>query len=223
MLQVTLASGQVRQVSSGAVDMPLTGIWMADCKLITQPSDETPSGHVVLTLGESLMPGTVAVAELVEGLTHLRVVGGRGGLGNSLKPKHYYRPTVRHLLVDWARDTGETLSPTCTAATLATQLEAWTTLSLPAGAQLAALCAVLGGGTNWRVLADGTLWVGVETWPASDAAYRSIETDGAGGTRVIGTDGPVVRPGTTLDGRKIDSVVHDIDGNRTRITWAEVA
>ena len=218
MLALTLASGETRTIASGMVELPRTGIWLADLKLLDQ---DVPSGRVVATMGGVAMPATVAVAELVNGIIDLRIVGGAGGLGNTARAKHYHRPLARHVLDDLMRDAGEILSPTCTPDTVSTPLEAWTTLALPTGAILAALCAVLA--CNWRVLPDGTVWIGVETWPDSAAVFRSIETDGANATKILGTDEPAVWPGTLLGGRRVDSVTYDVGRNRTHVLFAEVA
>jgi len=220
MLTLSFPVGDTYRVSSGTVELPRTGIWIADVKMISQT---IPSGPVVATLGPVPMLGTVAVAQLVNGVIDLRVVGGAGGLGNAARPKHYHQPLVNHVLTDLMRDAGEMLSPDCTPAVVNAPLEAWTTLGLPAttGTMLAALCAILG--CNWRVLSDGTVWIGAEDWPDSGVAYRSIDTDGANAAQVVGTDGPAIWPGMLLGGRRVDFVTHDLDSNRTRILFAEVA
>ena len=219
MLTLTFADGSTYLVSGGTVELPRTGIWIADVKMIGQdiPAVGDP---VDATLGPVVMAGTVAVAELVNGIVELRLVGGAGGLGNVARPKHYHQPLVHHILTDLMRDAGEALSTVCTPAILTKPLEAWTTLGLPTGTLLAALCSVLG--CNWRVMSDGTVWIGIEPWPDCMAAFRSLETDGANAAQVVGTDGPAIWPGTLLGGRKVDFVTHDLDRNRTRIIFAEV-
>ena len=218
MLTITTSTGATYRASSGTVDLPRTGIWLADVKIIGQ---DIPEGAVVATLGTVQMTGTIAVAQLINGAVELRVVGGAGGLGNVARPKHYHQPLARHVLQDLTRDAGETLSSACTDAIISAPLEAWTTFGLTTGAILAALCAILG--CNWRILSDGTVWVGAETWPDCPADFRSLETDGANAAQVVGTDGPAVWPGTLLGGRRVDHVTHDLDHNRTHLVFAEVA
>lgn len=219
MLTITLPSGSVRTVSGGRLDLPLTGIWLADVKMDDQVAPEIGT-LVTATLRETAMPATVAAAELVDGIVHVRLIGGKGGLGNTSRPKHYHRPLLRHVINDLLRDAGEMLSTTSTQGVLSLSLEAWTTLKRSTGATLAALCAV--AGANWRVLADGTVWIGVESWPESTAQIRSLARDGAAASSLIGTDGPEVWPGTTLNSRRVDGVIHDLDANRTSVLYAEV-
>jgi len=334
MLTLTSADGSTSLVSHGTVELPRTGIWIADVHMISQDIPDV-GDTVVATLGAVPMLGSVAVAQLVNGIIDLRVVGGAGGLGNAARPKHYHRPLAVHVLTDLIRDAGEVLSNDCTPEIIATPLEAWTTFGLPTGTVLASLCTMLtpsskksaspnsgtaGGnidlnnrpiihnpdgsistvfsmtfgpeadgtwlllpgvrlglkrkmtpreayawyrktgqylgkfptmaaadayaeslhedqasqylGTtaqpppvevNWRILSDGTTWIGTETWPDCPSDFRSITTDGANAAQVVGTDGPAVWPGTLLGGRKVDFVTHDLDHNRTRILFAEVA
>ena len=220
MVTLTLPNSQTLDVTGGYVLLPRTGLWLADLRVTTL--DELPD-RLVLDLGAAEMPASVVKAELISAMTEVRLVGGAGGLGETARPKHYHRPLVRHVLMDLLRDSGEALSTTSTADVLTTELEAWTTLALPTGAMLASLCKVSGADVNWRVLADGSVWIGIETWPDSPVESRSIESDGPNAATMVGTDIPGLWPGTLLGGRRVDYVRHDLDDNRTTVLFAEVA
>lgn len=219
MVQLVIPGRPTCDVVGGEVLLPRTGIWLASLRL--NVIEELPD-HVVLDLADTFMPAAVVKAELIGGVTEARIVGGAGGLGDTARPKHYQAPLVRHVLADLLRDAGETLATTAGRAALDTSLEAWTTLALPGGALLAALCEVIGNDTNWRLLADGTVWIGAEVWPESGVDARAIEADGANGASIVGTDIPQLWPGTLLAGRRIDSVGHDLDAARTTVLFAEV-
>jgi hypothetical protein len=195
---------------------PRTGIWLGD---LTVNGITVPSGKITATFAGVRMPCAIVRSELVAGRVQLRIVGGAGGFSNRARPKHYHRPVIRHVLNDLCRDAGEALSGSADLDILNTSFEAWTTAGIPGGAIIAALCEVAGDAVNWRVLADGTLWIGPESWPESDADYRSLSSDGPNASTEIGTDIPDVWPGQTLNGRHIDYVVHDLDENRTRILY----
>jgi hypothetical protein len=220
MITVALSNGQVRSVSGGIISIPRTGIWLADFVMSDQ---EIPSGLLVLDLAGVSMPASIVKAELNNGMIDLRIVGGAGGLGNTAKPKHYYRPVVKNVLDDLLRDSGEKLSSSCTPSVTGASLEAWTTLGLPTGAMLSGLCRLCGVDSTWRVLSDGTVWLGAEEWPISTVDVRIESSSGNASSAVIGTDTPCVWPGTILGGRKIDLVVHDLDMNRTSVMFAEVS
>lgn len=216
MIELTLATGKIRSVSDGTVTLPRTGIWMAD---LVMTDVEIPAGKVTVRLGNVLMPATVARAELVDGAIHLRLMGGNGDLSRTAKAKHYYHPIVKHVLADLLRDSGETLSVTSDTTTLGRGLESWTTLAFPTGTMLAALTRVIGPGINWRILHDGTFWIGPEAWPDSPLEYRSQSADGANAAEVIASDMPALWPGTKLGGRQVDTVIHDLASDRTTVLY----
>jgi hypothetical protein len=218
MMTVTIA-GEQKTVTGGNATLPRTGAWMAN---LVVNGETIPKGSMVATLSGVDMPCFIQRCELVQGMQHLRVIGGAGGLAKTAKAKHYRNPTVRHVLTDLARDAGEALSSTCTAAILNQPLNYWTTLALPTGAILQALADVAGGGCVWRILYNGALWFGVETWPACPADVRIMQQDAQNASQVLGTDAQGIWPGTTIAGRRVDLVVHDFgDPPRSTVWFAE--
>ena len=85
-------------------------------------------------------------------------------------------------------------------------------------------------GYAWRVLADGGVWLGAETWSALTLADVSLlEVDHLCGIYVLGGDTLTVVPGVTLtladEGARVSVRVGDVehvvlpDGYTTRV-WA---
>ena len=217
MVTIKLPTGQTFDVTGGSVILPRTGIWTADLRVNTV--NELPD-RVTLDLGAAEMPAAVNKAELVGGMTEVRLVGGAGGIGDDARKKYYHRPLVRHVVADLLRDAGETLSATSSSDILGKELEAWTTMERPGGTMLSALCEVVGRGANWRILADGTLWIGTEAWPDSGIDARQVQADGPNAAAVVGTDVPSLLPGTLLSGRRVDTVQHDLERDRTVVLYA---
>jgi hypothetical protein len=218
MLTLSVA-GAKEDVARGTLTLPLTGVWHGDFVI---NMDTVPSGSAIATLDGVDMPAHVQRAELVNGMVHLRIVGGAGGLAKPAMARHYRNPVVRHVLADLVRDAGETLSTTCTASTLGQGLDYWTTLGIPTGTLLQALAETAGDAVNWRILFDGTLWMGVETWPMCPADVRILEQDAPNASQYLGTDALGIWPGTTIAGRKVDSVVHEIgSAARSRVFWVQ--
>lgn len=203
-----IIEGQERTVSRGKVEMPRTGRWLAD--LVTD-GETIPNGTATIVLSGVSMPGKILTGELVEGMLHLRVVAGAGGLGKVARPKHYRSPTVRHVLLDLLADAGEQLSGSSSTDVINAPLSYWTTLALPTGALIQAMCDVIGDGCNWRTLYNGTLWIGRETWPACPADARIIKPNSFNASAEVGTDTSGIWPGTTLEGKQIDHVVHHFE------------
>ena len=218
MLTLTIGEDP-RDVARGTIAFPRIGVWTAD---LTVDADSPATGAVTATLDGVDMPAHIQAAEVVAGMLKVRIVGGNGGAGKLAKPKHYKGPTVRHIITDLVRDAGEVLSPACTPAVLGTTLKAWTSLAVPTGALLQALCEVAGTNIAWRISYTGKLWIGLETWPMCPADVRILDADAASRSQLLGTDALGIWPGTTIANRRVDSVVHHIGAeNRSTVYWAE--
>jgi hypothetical protein len=79
---------------------------------------------------------------------------------------------------------------------------------------------------TWRVLPDGSIWMGVETWPDSGLLegddYQIISEDPMRAEAVLGVESPVIMPGTLLGGRRVSYVEHRLNSPETRtIVWFE--
>lgn len=207
MISLTLADSSIRNVLSGTVTLPRSGRWLADLVVI---GDAPISGTVTANLGNVAMPARVVRAPVIDRTVHVRILGGTGDLAIDAQVKHYSNPQVRDVLGDLARTAGQTISGEVASSILSAQLEAWDTLAAPTGALLSALCAAIGDDVVWRVLFDGTLWMGRETWPVSPLDFRSLSEDGANAAELIGSSLPSLWPGTLLGGRKVDTVIHTI-------------
>jgi hypothetical protein len=215
MMTLTI-DGEQRTVSGGACTFTRVGVWVGN---LTVNGDTIPTGNVVATLSGVDMPAFIQSCELAEGMQRMRIVGGAGGVAKTAKAKHYNKPTVGQVLGDLVVGAGERLSPACSAAVLAVPLGYWTTLALPTGALLQALAEVVGNGCAWRVLYDGSLWFGRETWPACPSDVRILSQDVPNRSWTVGTDTLGIWPGTTIQGRKVDMVTHEIADSPRSIVW----
>ncbi len=210
-------------VVRGALSLPRAGVWHADLD-VDAPAPLT--GAVTLKADGLSFQGTVVRGDLYMGVARIRVAGGAGGLGRQARPQHYVHPQLRSPLADLLRAAGETLSPTVAPALLARQLTAWTVLAAPIGEQLSVLVArAAGTGVTWRVLADGTVWLGVDAWPdAGIADWRELGRSPSDGSLELGLDGVVLLPGTTLGDLRIDYCEHLLeDGELRTRAWVAAA
>src|SRR6185437_3647351 len=187
---------------------PRTGAWHIN-DLVDDQSALTGAITVTVDGGDGspyTLTGTVVRSGVFADTGHVRVVAGAAGLGISATPRHYQGPTVRIVLADLLRDAGETLSGTADTSVLATGLDAWTSTATPVGTLISLLLAAAAPGSSWRMLADGTLWVGRETWPAQavdSSLYQIFEDSAETGTMLIGVDAPLQLVGTTVEGRRV--------------------
>jgi hypothetical protein len=205
---------------------PRIGAWHADMLI---DSSEELHGAVALVIdnGFRTFKGTaVRTGEFAE-TAYMRVVAGAAGLGLSATPRHYNGASIGTILRDLARDAGEQLADGADAGVLAAPVDAWTTPAIPIGSAIGALLqAWAPAGTAWRMLADGTLWVGPETWPGAglDAStYQIIDEPFEEASIFIHLDRPAIDPGSTFEGRRVSYVQDDV-GHTTPVqcrVWFE--
>jgi hypothetical protein len=196
--------------------LPRVGVWHADVVAMT---DQSLADPVVLSSVEGLtLRGSIVRSGVWAGWYHLRVAGGAGRLPTALPAKPYEQVTadfvVRDVLI-----VGETLSNTSDRGVLATTLPRWTRTRGPAGAALGSIVAAICA--SWRVLPDGSVWIGIDTFPelTSTPYFTELEEAPHLGRAVLGVEDPWLVAGVTFLGRKVSYVVHTVDarGARTEV------
>lgn len=210
---------------SATISMPRVGAWSADLVVDAQ---EVLTGPCVLAIESGLtLNGFATRTGVWQDTAYVRVTGGAGGLSLATKPKHYRSVTLRVVLLDLLRAGGEALSSTADPKTTGLQLAAWTVIGQPIGNAISALIGDPRLVANaWRILPDGTLWVGPETWP--DAGLKDItDFQELGrlpheGRSELGFEAPSLLPGTMLAGRKVSYVEHVVRDDTVRThAWFE--
>jgi hypothetical protein len=205
-------------VVGGEVVCPRIGAWRASLTLAANELDLT--GQQTLTVGGVEFVGTVDDARSgVEqgGKAFLHMRGGAGGLATVVQPKAYVSSPARVVLEDLAAAAGETLASDIDATLLNTTLPQWHRAGGDVRTGIRSLADALG--VSWRVGRDGLLWIGAETWPATEIdEYTQTSEDKAGGTMVIATEEPLIYAGETFSERKVESVKYEITSAGLRAT-----
>ncbi len=211
-------------VVSGTVSRPRQGAWRADLRVDVEDPGRL-AGRVTIVLGGRTFVGTARRAGPYLGATQVRVVGGAGGLARSFGPKAYRGVPLRLPLLDVLGVAGEALAPSADPAAMATTLVFWQAVAQPAGQALASLVQAADGAPTWRVLPDGTVWVGRETWPACRLAdFDQTDEDPELGRLELAADEPAIDPGQVFLGRRVSYVEHQVDARRIRhLVWFEDA
>ncbi len=208
-------------VIEGVVKMPRVGSWRAE---ISVDTDAAITGPVSLAFSSGLrLAGTAARGGTWLETAFLRVDAGAGGMGRDARAAHYKGVSIRAVLLDLARASGDTLSPTIAESVLTTRVPFWTATEA-VGIELTELCD--GAGVGWRFLPDGTLWVGAETWPDSGLTepidYQDLGEHPQAALAELGIESPVIVPGTLLGGRQVSYVEHRVRAGAVRsVVWFE--
>jgi hypothetical protein len=204
---------------SATLSVPRVGAWRADL-MVDAEATTGLTGAVTLAIdeGKSRWVGRVFRGGENFGRVELRVVGGAGGLAKQLPGKSYRNTNARVLLTDILGAAGERLSPSVAPALLAVQLAAWSRAAGTASSQLTAALDTIAPGAVWRVLPDGTVWLGAETWPTTPAFESSLlERDPREGRLVLaGVESYRLLPGQTLDGQRVAYVEHHVSAEALR-------
>lgn len=181
------------------LSIPRVGVWHAVASVAVESN--APKS-VDLTIGDQLaLHGHVVRQGPAFDTQLVDFVGGSGDMGAAAKARAYRGATVRTVLGDLMSDAGESASGAIPGSVLSRQLDRWSiTGGRSVGAELVALVdAVLEDGA-WRMLADGTVWIGEETWPASTFTYDIVSLSPSRRQICVVSDDPFPMPGEAVDG-----------------------
>lgn len=206
--------------------MPLTGTWTADVTIDPNSSTSPLPAvgdpvTVTLGVGSFTLSGAVRRSNVAFGLMFARLVGGAGGLYQTIPAKAWENATFGMIVNDLLGQVGETLSTTVPGSILNISIPFWTIMAGPAFYALANLVLaardITSTQVNWRVLTDGTIFIGVEQWPAApitdfsplswspqqlEASFFSID--------------PNITPGQTFEGGNVSNLEHLIDPDKVK-------
>lgn len=212
---MTVATANEQRILRASIFVPRQGAWHAYASV--EAEDTTGlTGHIDLVFGEDVTwTGYARRAGASNGRVELFVVGGAGGLRTELDPCYYVDAQAQIPLDDLMRELGETLSSGVSADVTGITLARWTRPRGRGGALLSELAEALGV-ESWRVLSDGTVWLGEESWPDVEIEYDVTMPSPAHDTDELAVDAPTLTAGVTLAGRRICYVQHIIEPTRIR-------
>src|SRR4029077_12107995 len=153
-------------IIQGRIAMPRQGNWSADLVVDAQDVSQLQN-PLLLQLGDSegspslsLKGVTFRSGDELEVVT-IKMIGGAGGLATQLPPKYYQGCQLQLPLTDGISVAGEGLSPTTLASLLSAPPPSLARAQGMLADLLGDLIGVSGPGATWRVLPDGTIWIGV--------------------------------------------------------------
>src|SRR5688500_17563583 len=196
-----MATANGEPLLSANIKLQETGKWEADLEidLAREGSaeqfapDDTGKIRITLEHEGAEFVGTVLSGDARGERFECRMVGGAGGLDTELPAASYLSAVGVKLsqpVGDVLTGAGETLSDTVAEEALEERLPRW---SRSEGKAIRALERIVQAAKfNWRVLRDGTIWFGVDTFPESEAVAVVLDTDPQDGsiTLALEDEGP---------------------------------
>lgn len=190
-----------KDILSVSIQEPRIGVWNA---VVDVDSDEAISGTVTMAIDGVSWVGTISKGDLHAGRFHAQVVGGAGKLATVLDAKYYQGTSLSVVLKDLMIGTGETLSSTSSADIVSHTVPRWARPQGKASASIVEIADEMA--LSWRVLRDGTIWLGAETWPTIKPEFDEIDRVPGRDQVTIAPESPTVLPGSTFDSRKVSRV-----------------
>lgn len=234
-MALSLVTANGLRVIAGSVYLPRVGVWRADLQIdtptalggpLTRSQATLKTVAASLAIGPLNLSGAVSEGDQYAGSAFAQLVGGANGLSRPVPAKSYRGAPISLILADIVAAGGEKLSATSTKSILGTALQFW---ELQGGQRVSDALRALAEltGASWRFLPDGSLFFGLETWPASTLKspgdYLTSENLPQQGYQQIATllfAG--VLPGMTFEGHQVRAVQHSIEGNGVRTDlWFE--
>lgn len=193
------------------VAMPYIGCWHIDGEA---SGEQAPTGSKTFVDHDIVFECTIVRATVIGGRVKFRAVGGKGKMSTTVPARHWVKPQVGTVVRDILAACGETLSSTVEASVLSARVDQWKRNEGPASRALQAICD--NQGLIWRVLRDGTVWLGVESYPVTTVKHVLIDEDWSAGIIEIAPEAPDLLPGVTFRDQRIQYVVHQIRSGSLR-------
>lgn len=153
--------------------LPYRGNWT--CYYAQAASNTLISGQCKLVYLDKTLPAYVIQTGINEGRVSGVLCGGYGGISKTLKAQFYDKVHAYRIPIeDMMSESGEYLSKTSTASVLIQSVPQWARKVGRMGDQLSDICDF--DGSLWRVLTDGTIFVGKDVWPNAAAFDYTLLT-----------------------------------------------
>lgn len=205
-------------ITRGRLTLRLAGAWDAELWL---GSDIEVAGPAVVDVAGVQFVGTATSGKDSGNRVSVRVVGGAGGLSSTVTAIAFAQATRGTILQAALGSGGETLSPLSDSTVTGGLLAHW---SIASGTVAEAVRRLVEhASATWRVLPDGTIWVGVDVFPPVEPEHVLISESPVNQRLVVAVDTASILPGTTFRGRHVSSVEYTISHRsmRASVSYAE--
>ena len=221
---IILPNGNEYDVMSGDLFFPYIGNFSAH--LLLSNADVAPTGKVRLVWLKSEFVCYVLKSGINDGRVSCLLVGGNGGLWQSVVPKMYdYTIRVSLPLTETLSSAGESLSSLSTQSVISQQLTSWPRTQGRCDEQISLLADQ--AGAIWRVRQDGTIFFGTDSWlPVNEFEYDLQWRDPTWSSATIISQSIGILPGQSFPkkdesfpGKKVAAAQYEITEEMTHATF----
>lgn len=231
-----VVGGSSHDILDGDLALPRIGVWTARAE-IDADAALAVGADVTIALARdkggapTRFAGRVVECVAWQGRARVIIAGGRASLADKLAPRLASRSYVAaphpvpvlEVVRDILADAGEALAAGAETALAGLVVSRWLRA---AGTGAEALRELSAGRFAWRVLGDGTVWAGVETWPTAapvaTAGLYETRDDGFTLTSETAPESADIVPGTVVLGRQIVEVRYTFGAaTRAALTYGE--
>lgn len=193
------------------------GAWTA---MVEVDTEEELSGPALIEVDGEQWIGTFRRGEVESGRFIGEVIGGFGGLSTELEARFYSKVALGLVLADLLIEIGEVASPLTLSnvVLLTARVEAWSRSRGTAGGAIRQFVDETPA-TVWRILRDGTLFIGDDLFAPVSPDFEFIEIDrqpDQGKVIIAPEEGPTVKPGDGFEGQNVSAVVTHVEPEGTR-------
>lgn len=212
MSYATINGIDVREL---VITHPYSGAWMAH---VVALSEEDITGGVELVVNGLTYSGTVMRGGMNLKQWEGKIIGGLGLLAAQLEGKFFDDVTAYLALRDAVTGAGESLADSSDEEALkAVSLKQWARVQRTLGVELSRIAKR--SGMVWRILRDGTVWMGTDAWEESTLLGTQLDYWPARGKALYVPDAaPDLLPGQSIDGRHVSAVELRVDEGTARLT-----
>jgi len=197
--------------------IPKIGAWIANDVLVDTDTPLSLGQAVTMNFMDRTFKGTVLDTGVFEGYQRCTIIGGSGKLSSYLESTPYNSTTVGQVLRDIARKTSHTVSTSIDQTLLNSNLASWNIIRMKAALAITKLLSEIGA--IWRILTDGTLWIGKEVYtPLNAQDFTVLEEFPEEARWDIYNEDYLIDPLTSLSGNNIQQVEYFVKDNELKMS-----
>ena len=206
MAEFTINNNPIIEVK---LTLPKNGVWLAANCIIDSVDELSINQKVQMKFLDTTFNGTVVDTGVFQGFLRATIVGGTGNMAKMIESKAYKGLPAGQVIRDIGALTGHSIADSSDKDILNFVLSRWDKLKAKASDLIESLLKVTGG--TWRILPDGSLWVGKEVYtPLNPNDYLVINKTPSEAKWSIYNESTLVQPFTSLEDNNIFRVEYEI-------------